>query len=106
MKIGYRVRSRKERMLAATSGYAFIIGATAASSGTITMPTSTPKAPPLRKGETVRVQVEGILNNRVGQVSGFMETGKGRLALVSWPDGGWTTFSEEVLERTAKGKKK
>jgi len=67
-------------------------------------PEDLPALPSLRSGDVVRVTSEGLLQNRVGTVSGFMEVGGSRLAFVSWSEGGWTTFAESDLQRAGKPK--
>ena len=66
------------------------------------MPPEDPDPAPLRGGEKVRVTAEGILQGKIGTVTGFMEAGGKRLAFVSWPTGGWTTFAEGDLQPARK----
>ena len=54
------------------------------------------KARAIRKGP-VRIEAEGILHGRVGDVQGFLEVAGKRLCLVAWESGGWTLFAEESL---------
>jgi hypothetical protein len=69
------------------------------------MPPKPPEPVPFRDGDAVRVTAEGILQGRVGTVSGFMEADGRRIVFVSWPAGGWTTFAEGSLQRAGKKKK-
>lgn len=52
--------------------------------------------PSIRKGP-VKVQADGILYGRVGDVKGFLEAGGQRLCMVTWETGGWTFFAEDSL---------
>ena len=66
------------------------------------IPPKPPESSPLRGGEAVRVTCDGILHNRVGILSSFMELHGERLAFVRWPGGGWTMMAEGDLQRVGK----
>ena len=100
---GYRVHSRKEELIAAARGWQIIDDRYHGGSSMTDVTSPKPPTPVLlRRGETVRVVNQCVLHNRVGEVSGFTTTDKGRLTFVSWPQGGWTTFYEDQLERVGK----
>jgi hypothetical protein len=104
---GYDSYNRcKQRRIQQITGWSITDTAGTTGTTTVTAP-KPPPPPPVREGDRVRVETDGLLNNRVGQVSGFMLTEKGRLAFVSWPGGGWSTFFETQLKPVGKkpGKK-
>lgn len=84
-----------------STGVLTLNDATNATTGTITFHVVKPRNPepvPLRRGDHVRVTAPGVLRGRRGRIAGFFGLEDRRLVMVSWPDGGWTMFGEDVLE--------